>query len=231
MRNLISVILSLVLGAGVAYADDLHREGSTHVSGSTGNFPMGVVNENDTALGTEGQYVGLAVTTSGKPRIAIAAGTADIGSLIGNTVTLTSTLTVTATTYEALDLVGGKNTLSGAVRASAGSGRITSVVIADQAAQAGSYDAIYWSADPSATTFTDEAALDVADADLLKIICSIPVTTTTTFSDNGLTSSNNIGCAFEVPSGTSIYMAVVARSTPTFAATTDVQVRTTIEQD
>jgi len=170
-------------------------------------------------------------TTAGALLVNLTAGTADIGSLIGNTVTLTSTLTVTATAYEALDLVGGKNTLSGAVRASAGSGVIQSVVIADQAAQAGSYDVVYWSADPSGTTFTDEAALDIADADLLKIICVIPVTTTATFNDNGVSASNNAGCAFEVPSGTSIYMAVVARSTPTFAANTDVQVRTTILQD
>lgn len=65
MRNLISVILSLVLGVGVAYADDLHREGSTHVSGSTGNFPMCVVNELATALGAEGQYIGQACTAEG----------------------------------------------------------------------------------------------------------------------------------------------------------------------
>ena len=231
MRNLISVILSLFLGAGLAYADDLHREGSTHVSGSTGNFPMCVVNELGTALGTEGQYIGQACTTTGKPLITLSAGTADIGSLIGNTVTVTVAQTVAATLHAANDAVGGKVTIAGAVRASALSGVIQSVVITDLAGQAGSYDVVFFSADPSTSTITDDSPFDIADADIAKVICMVPVTTTSTYADNGITVANNAGCAFEVASGTSIYAAIVARSTPTFAGVSDVQIRVSILQD
>lgn len=154
-----------------------------------------------------------------------------VNTVVGETVTITNAVTVTAAAYTAGDLVGGKNTLASAVRTVAGSGVIQSVMIADKAAQAGSYDVIYFSADPSGTTFTDKAAFTPADADLLKIICRIEVTSTSTFADNGITSTSSVGCAFEVPSGTSIYAAIVARSAPTYASTSDVQLRTTIFQD
>lgn len=153
------------------------------------------------------------------------------GSPIGNTVTLTGVQTVAATAHAANDVVGGKMTLAGAVRASAGSGVIQSVTIFDKAGQAGSYDVLFFTADPSATTITDDSPLTLNDADGAKVICPTPVTTTSTFVDNGVTGTTNIGCAFEVASGTTIYAVVIARTAVTFASTSDITVRISILQD
>lgn len=152
---------------------------------------------------------------------------------IQRTKTISVAQTVAATLHAANDAVGGKITLLNAVRAGYGSGVIQSVVISDQAAQAGSYDVVFFNADPSATTITDDGAFDIADADLAKVICMIPVTTTSTFADNGVTSTSNAGCAFLIADTTltTIYAAIVARSTPTYAATTDVAIKVTIFQD
>lgn len=147
-------------------------------------------------------------------------------------VVITSAQTVTATAYEALDLVGGKVTLAGAIRSGTTSGMIQAIEITDLAAQSGNYDVVFFTSDPSATTFTDEAALDIADADLPKVICPTSVSSTAVFNDNGLSYASGIGCPFELLNGaTTLYAAIIARSTPTFASTSDVQIRVTIMQD
>ena len=147
-------------------------------------------------------------------------------------VVLTVAQTVTATAYEALDLVGGKITLAGAIRSGTTSGMIQAIEITDLAAQSGNYDVVFFTSDPSSTTFTDEAALDIADADLPKVVCATSVSTTAVFNDNGLSYASGIGCPFELLNGaTTLYAAIIARSTPTFASTSDVQIRVTIMQD
>jgi hypothetical protein len=157
---------------------------------------------------------------------------ADTG-IIGRTKLISSAQTVTATAYEALDLVGAKITLTDAARPETGTGIIQNVIITDLAAQSGSYDVVFFNADPSATTFTDEAALDIADADLTKIVCVVPVTSTAVANDNGVSFANNVGCAFALANlaGEDLYAAIIARSTPTFAGTSDVTLKVTIFQD
>jgi hypothetical protein len=147
-------------------------------------------------------------------------------------------LTVQAAAYAANDLVGGKLTFTSAVRVSGGSGIIRGIVIGDQAANSAAnsvYDLIFFDSDPSGTTFTENAALDVADADLNKIIAverfdGVAGSTLFTNADNQV-----VYLPTEIPiqtsGSTSLFGALIARGAPTYAATTDVFVTLLIEQN
>jgi hypothetical protein len=134
--------------------------------------------------------------------------------------------------YTAGDAVGGKMSFANAVRVSGGSGIIQSVRLVDQAKQSTAIDIIFFEADIS-TTVTDNAALDLADADALLAIghVSIAATDYCALSDNSFATKTAIGLPFKLASGTTLYAAMVARGTPTFAATTDVVVQLGILQD
>lgn len=145
---------------------------------------------------------------------------------------ITVAQTVAASAHSAGDAVGGKVTIAGAASSDKSSGVIHSVVITDLAMQAGDYDVIFFSSNPSATTVTDDSALDIADADLPKIVCVVPVTVSASFADSGVSYSNGVGCPFELANNsTSLYAAIVARSAPTYAGVSDVQIRVSILQD
>lgn len=134
--------------------------------------------------------------------------------------------TVDTNAYSTGDLVGPKQTLTGAGACSTTvgptglcGGIINSVTVTDLDAQSGDFDIIIFSSNPSATTFTDNAAFDIADADLPKVACVIQVTTDVLFADNGVAINQNAGCIFSAPAteGT-LYAAVVVRGTETYSA-------------
>jgi hypothetical protein len=94
---------------------------------------------------------------------------------------------------------------------------------------------IIFNSDPTGTTFTENSPLDVADADMTKIVAVIRldgVAGTTLFTN---VDNNTLFKAVEVPyvaSGTtSLFAALIARGGPTFAATTDVVVKLQMEQN
>lgn len=150
-------------------------------------------------------------------------GVASVGAA---TNCIVKTVTVTANAYSSGHLIGSKLSLTTAARLSAGSGAIISVTVVDQAKQSSAMDVVFWNADPSGTTFTDRSALDIADADMLTLIGGVQIATTDwyAFNDNSMACKTNIGLPFgPLASGTTIYAAIVSRGTPTFAATTDVQ--------
>lgn len=187
---------------------------------------------NDNAFDGTGYIVGngnhsnsaLAVDSNGR------AGVVVVSSLSGAPTLTTVVQTVAATLHAANDVVGGKITLADVVRSAAPYGTIQAVTVFDKAGNAGSYDVVFFSADPSATTITDDAALTVADADGAKIVGFAPVTTTSTFVDNGITCTTNYGLPFVLASGTSLYAALIARTAVTFASVSDITIRVSILQ-
>lgn len=140
--------------------------------------------------------------------------------------------TVDTSIYASGDLIGTKMTFTPAVRQATRSGVITGVIIVDQSAQASDIDLVLFSANPSATTFTDQAALDIADGDMAKIIAVIPFVAANrfAFADNGVKYAGSIMIPIKGTVNT-IYGALVSRGTPTFAAATDVTVQLAISQD
>lgn len=151
---------------------------------------------------------------------------------IGSSRVLTVTPTISTGAYTAGDAVGGLQTLSGAGRSGIGSGLIQNIAIDDLDSESADIDIVVFTSNPTATTVTDNAALDINDADLSKVICVISITSDALFADNATSSLRNVGCSFrgDIETGT-IYVAAVTRSTPTYTTTADLIFRYAIIQD
>ena len=150
---------------------------------------------------------------------------------VTQSITSSSALTVTAGAYVAGVNMGGKLTLASAGRAGANSLTVQSVTISDKAATAKNRTVIIFNANPTATTFTDNAALDIDDADLGKIACIIPLTVHQSFADNSVSTLNNVGCVVDLSSGTSMYAAVIAAENQTPGSTSDLTLGISFYQD
>ena len=136
--------------------------------------------------------------------------------------------TVDTLAYATGDLIGGKLTLPNVPR----QGIIQSLVLVDQAKQSAAIDVVIWRRNPGSTTFTDQVALDVADADLLKLACVLSVAAADydTFADNGVATLTAINVPYEIDEtgqngAYNLYACLVSRGTPTFVAGTDVQLQ------
>ena len=162
----------------------------------------------------------------------------------GFTAVVEATPTVsTSPAYTSGDSVGGKISLSPAVRAIStpqvvvGTGTITSVIITDKAKQSAEIDVIFFDTDPSNTTVTDNGALTIHDTDLLNIVGIANVNTWKDFVDNSAgTTSATIAYPFVLnetsgTADTTLYVALVTRGTPTFASTSDITLRVGILMD
>lgn len=100
---------------------------------------------------------------------------------------------------------------------------VQSVVIIDQAKQSQDLDVVFFSANPSTTTFTARVAADIADADMTKIVGIINVFDWYAFSDNSAGISETAALPITTTDG-QFWIGLVARGTPTFTATTDIRV-------
>lgn len=128
--------------------------------------------------------------------------------------------------------IGGKITIANAVTSTGGTGIINSIVLTDKAKQNLPVDVVFFSSDPSSTTITDDFTLTVADADLVNIIGSIPVSSLDyiNFADNSVATVKNQGLSFSSTT-TTIYAAVVARGSATYASTSDLRLKVKIYKD
>ena len=133
--------------------------------------------------------------------------------------------------YSTGDLIGGKQELINAVEESGAAGIIRGITVADAANQKIQIDAIFFNADPSNTTFTENGALAVNAADLDKIIGAVVVGTYFAFNANAFGQpSGAVRIPFVLGGGTSLFLALIARGTINLAATTDLDVRVALER-
>jgi hypothetical protein len=134
--------------------------------------------------------------------------------------------TVTAGAYASGQDVGGKQTLTALTCPQTFTGILVSAQLIDQAKNGTAYDLVFFSGNPTGTTFTDNATLDIADADMSKISAIVNLATTDAFgfNDNGTSYKGNLSIPLSSTAGV-MYMAIVARGAPTYAATTDVTVK------
>lgn len=132
--------------------------------------------------------------------------------------------------YSAGDLVAAKLTVVG-TREGVFSGEVESVVLTDKEANSANFNLWLFSSDPSSTTFTDNGAFTIADADIEKVMCVIPVTAHVA-SGSGASVSYQYGtkCAFKLTS-TTFYAAIEAEATINAAAADDLHLRLTILED
>ncbi len=106
------------------------------------------------------------------------------------------------------------------VRGVYGTGIIHSVIIQDLSAQSGAIDLVIFDSNPTATTFTDNSALDIADADLPKVIGTIRIAATdyVSFSDSVVATVRNIGLPVMSLSNANLWIVPVSRDTKTYVA-------------
>ncbi len=143
-------------------------------------------------------------------------------------------VTPTTDQYASGDLIGEKLTISDPLHYSGGRGRVLSIILADRAKQNAVIDLILFDANPSATTFTDNGLLTIADADLFRICGIIPITSGdyADFVASSVVSTYDINLGIALRGATKdLYACLVSRGTPTFAATTDLQLTVTLSQN
>lgn len=130
-----------------------------------------------------------------------------------------STIAVNTTAYGDNDLVGTKLTIDGVLGPQ---GMIlVGVVLHDLTAQAAALDLVLFDANPSATTFTNNGALDIADADITKVAWIVPIAATdyTTFADNAVAHVEGLVMPIRPVNGKTIYACLRSNSaTPTYDA-------------
>lgn len=133
--------------------------------------------------------------------------------------------------YSTGDLVGGKLTFFGALSSLTGTGIVVGGTIADNAAQVPDVDLVIFESDPSNTTFTENSALDIADADLKKIVAIISFRSDDqyTFASNGIEIASGKAKMVRAltPQGrknSTLYGAMVVRETYNAAAVDDLTV-------
>lgn len=108
------------------------------------------------------------------------------------------------------------------LRGQTGTGVLQSIVIQDLSKQNGAIDVLFFDDAPSSTTFTNNVALTINDADIPKLIGSISLTSSdyASFADNSIATKSNLGLTLKsrnsVPS--KIWVALVSRDTKTYVA-------------
>ena len=136
-----------------------------------------------------------------------------------------------AAIYAAKDAIGARLDFANASRVAGGTGLVLSAVLADRAQQRAAIDLVLFRS--AITAPTDNAVFDPTDAELLDAVgfVSFLPGDYVDFNDNSFAYRGNLALPFDTGAGTTLYGALVARGTPTYAATTDVQVALSILQD
>lgn len=182
------------------------------------------------SLGSKTKAGSLSVTWASDD--ALPAGENFVGTVGGRTLFVTVAPTVSTTpAYSAGDNIGGKLTLANALRKSGNTAFIHSIQITDRSNQKPTGSIVIFKTDPTAATLTDNAATVFSTNDF-DVIAIIPIVAT------DYTTINSKAYATLVPAkavfattGTTLYAAFVVTSTPTFVATTDLQIVFSFIQD
>jgi len=178
--------------------------------------------------------VGQAAAAASVPVVIASDQIAGLNNVGGYTVAIKDTTAVSTTpAYTAGDAVGGKRTITGALRTSNGSGILESIQILDRANQKAAMELFIFDSNPAAATITDNAAF-VFSTDDLKVLAHVTIAATDyiTINSKAVATIKGLGIALKgADSSTSLYAALVTTGTPTYAATTDVQLIYGILQD
>lgn len=145
-------------------------------------------------------------------------------------VRLQVTPTISTTAYAAKDNVGGLMTFANAVRASGGTCRIEAAQLVDKDQERADLDLVLF--DRTITAPTDNAAFDPTDTELGYVVGVVPFGAGDyfDFNDNAVAHIGGLGLAAAL-NGTDLFGVLVARTTPTYTATSDIVVTLTITQD
>lgn len=139
----------------------------------------------------------------------------------GTVVHVAVTPTITAGAYAASDCVGGKITITSAMRTSGGSGIWQSLHIIDKGNQKANLVIQIFNADPTAATLTDNSPI-AHSTDISKVIRTIIVASTDyqTVGGEGF-ADVNIAQTVAAVGSANLYACVMCVATPTYTSTSD----------
>lgn len=142
---------------------------------------------------------------------------------------ISSVPTISTSIYAAGDNMGGKLTLTSLLGGN-NKGIIRQVVMTDLSKQNSIISIVFFSADPTGTTFTDNGPLTVADADAANIIGHVAFAATDylSFVDNGVATRTGLSIPLEGAAST-VYASLVCGGTPTYAGTADLKLKFYVE--
>lgn len=126
-----------------------------------------------------------------------------------------------AGTYAAGNVLGTKFQFPGVARAAGAASLIQAASVLCKSANTAQIDLIVFSADPTASTFTDKVALNVAPADYDKVIGVVSLSSWTSVGAAALGQNLAVGLPFRLPTGTSLFAVMVARGAIALASTSD----------
>jgi hypothetical protein len=161
------------------------------------------------------------------------AGENHTGAVGGHTVQIDTGIVVDTAVYASGDVMGGKLTLTNAMRVSGGSGILQSVFVQDAANQKPAFELLIFNSDPSAGTYADNAAFTYHVNDRVKCIrrISIMAADYVTLGGVAIADLSPGGRALVASGSRHLYAICVLTSAPDFAATSDLVIRLGILQD
>lgn len=182
-----------------------------------------------TGHGLAAGAVRVELPTDGTGVVGLNAGENHAAEVGGNEILVQVAQTVTASSaYASGNAIGGLMTLvnaarvSGANGAAGTSGLLQSVTMNTKSAQTTQVDVVMFNANPTGTTCTDKTAFAVAAADFDKVSGVAHMTDFTSLGTPSVGQAQNLAMPYALASSTTLYACAVTRSTPTYAATTDV---------
>jgi len=139
---------------------------------------------------------------------------------------------VQAAAYATGDLIGGKQELLYAVEETDGAGVIRGARLISTGAITNQVDLIFFNADPTNTTFTENGAFALDGDDVAKVIGGVEIDTFFAFNANGFGQSGfgELCLPFVLADGTSLFCAMIARGAVTPAAVDGLELRLAIER-
>lgn len=157
------------------------------------------------------------------PAVTLDAGEAHLGEVGGRIVrAVPAALPATSTTaYASGDVLGSKMRLVDALRVAAGSGLLQDLSVTLKSIQTAPLDAFLFRADPTASTFTDNAPFAVAPADFDKVIGEVPVLKVNALGTGCLYEANQLARTLKVDAGRDLWLVLVWRGAPTLGSTSD----------
>jgi hypothetical protein len=178
---------------------------------------------------------GTAVPVSSINPVPMLGGITQSGNWSVGGVSSTSQVTpaVQAASYASGASIGGLLSFTNAARAAAGSGLIQACTASFASGVQPTMDVVFFNATPSGSTVTDKTAVSVATADLSKVIGVIHLSDFTLLgiSAPSFGQAQQQSLPFTLPSGTTVYAVVIARSAITLTSTSDMTASIRILQD
>lgn len=141
-------------------------------------------------------------------------------------------LTVQAAAYATGEVIGGKITLTNAVARDGATALLQSVQLCSKADLTVDFDLILFSADPSATTFSENNAVAIDPADAAKVLGVVALTSRKDLGTPVVVTAANVGLVLKSAADSrNLYACLVVRGAHTPGSTSDLTLRLGLQLD